>query len=97
MASSSPPATAYPSTAAITGLDSASRVGPIGPGSVLGHPVPVPAARAWRSAPAQNVPPPPVSTATEAESSASKAVNAVEQGVGGGRIHGVAPLRAGRW
>ena len=32
MASSNPPATANPSTAAMTGLDSSIRVGPMGPG-----------------------------------------------------------------
>ena len=35
-ASSMPPATAYPSTAAITGLDRVRRVGPIGPGPSVG-------------------------------------------------------------
>lgn len=52
-ASSSPPATAYPATAAITGLPSRSRVGPIGPSpsaaTRLARAVPI----AFRSAPAQ--------------------------------------------
>ena len=60
----------------MTGLDSRSRVGPIGPSpsgaTRFCWSVPI----AVRSAPAQNVPPSPYSTATEAESSASKARNA---------------------
>ena len=39
-ASSSPPATAYPATAAITGLPRRIRVGPIGPSPSARHPVP---------------------------------------------------------
>ena len=76
IASSSPPATAYPSTAAITGLDSRIRVGPIGPSpsSLTWLPRSVPIA--LRSAPAQNVPPAPYSTATDCDASASKARNA---------------------
>ena len=77
MASSRPPATAYPSTAAITGLDSSSRVGPIGPGPS--------SATRWRSPPAKRLEVGagteraaelPVRTATAEESSASKAVKA---------------------
>src|SRR5882724_5034993 len=62
--------------AAMTGLDRRIRVGPIGPapsGSVrLPRGLPI----ALRSAPAQNVPPAPVSTATAASGSASKSANA---------------------
>ncbi len=76
MASSSPPATAYPSTAAITGFDSAIRLGPMGPGPSSATRCIRPSLRERRSAPAQNVPPLPVRTATEADSSSSKAVNA---------------------
>src|ERR1022692_1086402 len=58
--------------AAIAGFESSMRVGPIGPSppslSALGRP----AAIAFRSAPAQKVPPAPVSTATCSVSSASK-------------------------
>ena len=59
--------------AATTGLDSRSRLGPIGPSpsSVTRLPRSVPIA--LRSAPAQKVPPAPVSTATAASSSASNA------------------------
>src|SRR5713226_2181514 len=79
-ASSIPPATAKPSTAAITGFDRRRRLGPIGaieswpPISrfLLGSPE----ATALRSAPAQKVPPVPVNTATDATASASKALNA---------------------
>ena len=59
--------------AATTGLPSRIRVGPIGPspsGSTrFWSAVPI----AWRSAPAQNVPPAPYRTAADASSSASKA------------------------
>src|SRR3954463_1976202 len=76
-ASSMPPATAKPSTAAITGFVNRKRLGPIGarvecpPSSrfLLGSPD----ATALRSAPAQKHPPVPVNTATDASSSASKA------------------------
>src|ERR1035438_645116 len=58
--------------AAIAGFESSMRVGPIGPSppslSALGRA----AAIAFRSAPAQKVPPAPVSTATCSVSSASK-------------------------
>ena len=77
-ASSIPPATAYPSIAAITGLPSRSRVGPIGPGPSSDTDTgrrSTPAI-AFRSAPAQKYPPVPVSTATCAASSPSKASNA---------------------
>src|ERR1700754_4907143 len=75
-----PPPTANPSTAAITGFVSRSRLGPIGaieswpPISrfLLGSPD----ATAFRSAPAQKYPPVPVNTATDVRSSASKATNA---------------------
>src|SRR6266516_7979247 len=80
-ASSRPPATAKPEMAAITGFDSRSLVGPIGPspsGSVRllsGPPI------AFRSAPAQKVPPVPNSTATCAPGSASKARKASARAV----------------
>ena len=75
-ASSIPPATAYPSTAAMTGLERVRRVGPIGPGPWSGMGRRSPSATALRSAPAQNVPFAPVSTATERSSSSSKAKKA---------------------
>ena len=75
-ASSIPPATAYPSTAAITGLDRVSRVGPIGPGPWSGMGRRSPSATALRSAPAQKVPSAPARTATERASSQSKATKA---------------------
>src|SRR5262249_20307057 len=71
-ASSRPPATAYPSTAASTGLESSMRDGPIGPSPSSVPRLPRPSDTPFRSAPAQNVPPAPVSTATGEESSASK-------------------------
>src|SRR5205807_5158185 len=70
-ASSSPPATAWPSIAATTGLLKDMRVGPIGPSPASLRRFPEPAARAFRSKPAQNVPPAPVSTATASCGSAS--------------------------
>ena len=75
-ASSRPPATAKPLTAAITGFDSCIRDGPIGPGPVrwTGFASGVP--KALRSAPAQKVPLSPHSTATAAESSRSNSSNA---------------------
>jgi hypothetical protein len=73
MASSNPPATACPSTAATTGLARRVRVGPIGPGPAGSYSKP----ETWvRSNPAQNVPPAPVRTATVAlaqDSNSSKA------------------------
>ena len=67
-ASSMPPATHQPSTAAITGLDSWSRVGPRGPdGRSRG--------RSTRSAPAQKACSSPVSTATRSAGSWSKAMS----------------------
>src|SRR5579883_426788 len=73
-ASSSPPATAYPSTAAITGLPSKWRVGPIGPGASSSKLGPrVRPATDFRSYPAQKVPPRPVRIATDCVSSLSKA------------------------
>ena len=76
MASSRPPATAKPSTAARTGLDVTNRVGPMGPrpSSLTGRGSP--SEKAFRSAPAQKVPPVPVSTATPAASSPSNASKA---------------------
>src|SRR5437764_9102436 len=77
-ASSRPPATAWPSTAATTGFDRYIRVGPMGPlpstetDTGRGSPV----ARALRSAPAQKVPPAPVRTATARLGSASKPAKA---------------------
>ena len=60
-----PPATAKPSTAAITGLERVSRVGPIGPGPSSGMGRRSPSASALRSAPAQKVPSAPVRMATD--------------------------------
>jgi hypothetical protein len=74
-ATSSPPATAWPSTAAITGLLKARRVQPMGPKSpsrCTG--LPRPSATPFRSAPAQNAPPRPCRIATSSASSASKAL-----------------------
>src|SRR5204862_383571 len=74
-ASSRPPATAWPSTAAITGLPSSMRVGPTGPSPSGATRLArgAPSSRiAFRSAPAQNLPPAPVSTATASASSSSK-------------------------
>ncbi len=68
-ASSIPPATANPSTAAITGLDKVRRVGPIGPGPSSGMGRRSPSATALRSAPAQKVPSEPVRTATDCSGS----------------------------
>ena len=71
-ASSMPPASAQPSTAAIVGFDGVSRVKPSGPSarSSRGANVSI----AFRSAPAQNaMPPAPVTTRARASSSASKA------------------------
>src|ERR1700677_2814718 len=59
--------------AAITGLASASRVGPMGPGPSSATGRRSPSESAVRSAPAQKVPPAPVRTATAAAGSASKA------------------------
>src|SRR5215211_7340284 len=64
---------AGPSMAASTGLDSRSRVTPIGPSPSAATRSGSPAAIALRSAPAQKAPPAPVSTATEAPGSRSKA------------------------
>ncbi len=58
----------------------ACRVGPIGPSPASVTRLPSPAASALRSAPAQNVPPAPVSTATAHDGSASNAPNAVHAG-----------------
>ncbi len=74
-ASSRPPATAWPSTAAITGFPSSMRVGPTGPSPSGATRLArgAPSSRiAFRSAPAQNFPFAPVSTATASESSSSK-------------------------
>ena len=92
-ASSIPPATAGPSIAAITGFPSLSRVGPIGPNSPSGSMGRVsPSAIALRSAPAQNAPPAPVSTATSAFGSASKRLEGVKQGARGREVDRIAPL-----
>src|SRR5262249_32332852 len=72
-ASSRPPATAYPETAAITGLSRSRRVGPIAPSPSGATRFGSPAAMALRSAPEQNVPPAPQRTAPRASGSASKA------------------------
>ena len=73
-ASSIPPATAEPLTAAITGLDSCSRDGPIGAVLDMSGSSGLDIER--RSAPAQKVPPAPQRTATDAPSSASNSVKA---------------------
>src|SRR5436309_1014886 len=75
-ASSRPPATAWPSTAAITGLLRSIRVGPRGARPSSLSFLRSPPAIALRSAPAQKVPPAPVSTATFNASSRSYAWNA---------------------
>src|SRR6185437_3851246 len=85
-ASSRPPATACPLTAAITGLDSASRLGPIGASVVTSGSSGLDIE--CRSAPAQNVPPAPHNTATLAESSASNARKAAA------RLEAVGPSTA---
>ncbi len=67
IASSNPPATAYPSTAAITGFDKRIRVGPIGPSpSELKRLL-----NAFKSAPAQKFPPAPVKIATSDDDSSN--------------------------
>ncbi len=71
-ASSRPPATAWPSTAAITGFESSMRVGPIGPSPCSSTRFTRPVCIAFRSAPAQKQPPTPVSTATARSASPSK-------------------------
>src|SRR5215472_15481225 len=85
-ASSMPPATAGPSTAAMTGLDSSSRVGPRGPQGSLLPSVgksseasglsPSRLETYFMSHPAQKAPPSPHSTATSAAGSSSKNCNA---------------------
>src|SRR5690242_10668330 len=62
--------------AAITGLDSTMRLGPIGPGPVVLTVLDCGVPNALRSAPAQKVPPSPQNTATDAESSVSNSSNA---------------------
>src|SRR5215813_1376312 len=57
----------------MAGLSRKSREGPIGPSPSAGTWSYLPAANAFRSAPAQNVPPSPQRTATLASGSASKA------------------------
>src|SRR5262249_15082484 len=85
MASSMPPATAGPSTAAMTGFDSSSRDGPSGPRGALMALGPPPLGKSrlptgsfmsrsdtvLRSQPAQKAPPSPQNTATWADGSAS--------------------------
>ena len=75
-ASSRPPATAYPDTAAITGLERRSRLMPIGPSPSAATRLPRSVPSAVRSAPEQKTPPAPCSTATAASGSASNARNA---------------------
>src|SRR5215467_12377755 len=60
----------------MTGLERRIRVGPIGPAPSGSTRLPRGVPNALRSAPAQNVPPDPYRTATEASSSASKSRNA---------------------
>src|SRR5438132_2083072 len=55
----------------MTGLPSTIRVGPIGPSPVSLNLLPAPAASAFRSKPAQKLPPAPVRIATDRLSSAS--------------------------
>src|SRR5258706_14128200 len=57
--------------AAITGLPSCIRVGPIGPSAFALSRLALPCATSFRSKPAQKLPPAPVRMATESESSAS--------------------------
>ena len=83
-ASSRPPATACPLIAAITGLPRCIRVGPIGPSPSGEVRLPSGPPTALRSAPAQNVPPAPQSTATSAPSSASKSRNAAARAAAAG-------------
>mmetsp|Transcript_78801 Transcript_78801/g.163885 ORF Transcript_78801/g.163885 Transcript_78801/m.163885 type:complete len:223 (+) Transcript_78801:167-835(+) len=108
-ASSKPPATQWPSMAAKTGFLSLSLVGPMGPSSrgsltsgfrtrfpFLERPsAPTPDESAFRSAPAQKVPPRPYSTATRAVSSFSKFLNASNRAAAVGRF--TAFLASGRW
>ena len=75
IASSSPPATAWPWTAAITGLRSVMRVMPIGPSPVVDIRFASVVPTALRLAPAQKDGPLPASTATN-ESDASNSRNA---------------------
>jgi hypothetical protein len=84
-ASSSPPATAGPATAAITGFDSAIRDGPIGPSPSAATRLPRSVPTAFRFAPAQNAPSAPHSTPTDASSSASKARKASDSASAVGR------------
>ena len=105
-ASSMPPATAGPSTAAITGLDNSSREGPSGPRGAAPEPggkASPSTISAWnlarsarvaayfRSHPAQNAPPAPQNTATLAAESASKARKAC---VSASAVSGSPALRA---
>lgn len=93
-ANSSPPATAWPEIAATTGFESNIRVGPMGPSPSGATRFPSPVDSALRSAPAQNVPPSPHSTATAAFGSSSKALNASLRASAVGRS--TAFLRSGR-
>ena len=87
-ASSRPPATAYPSTAAITGLLRRRRVGPIGPSPSGSTRLSI----AFRSAPAQKVPPAPVSTATLWAAVGLERAERRGERVGRGAVDGVAGL-----
>jgi hypothetical protein len=79
-ASSRPPATACPSTAAIVGLRVRRRVGPIGPSRVSVRRFRRDSSvSACRSAPAQKVPPAPVRTPATRSSSASSSSNAASR------------------
>ena len=95
IASSRPPATACPSIAAITGLLSRIRVGPIGPSpsstgwTWLPRSVPI----ALRSAPAQNVPPAAVQHGDALVVVGVERPERVGQGRGGRAVHRVAGLR----
>ena len=92
-ASSMPPATAGPSTAAITGLSNSIRLGPIGPRGAGAAPVGKASLRRisrskssrsasveayFRSQPPQNAPPAPVNTQASASSDALKSWKAAK-------------------
>jgi hypothetical protein len=69
-ASTSPPATAWPGMAVTTGLLNSMREGPMGPSPSGARWGSRPSDTAFRSAPAQNVPPSPKKTPTFASASA---------------------------
>jgi hypothetical protein len=99
--SSRPPATACPEIAAMTGLVSLMRVGPTGAsaadgsaGSVGGvSRLPLPEAIAFRSAPAQNVPPSPQKDSYVCRTVIFEAEKRLGERVSGLRVDGVARFR----